>query len=467
MTEQKSYASEYTLKGIALFPADAKEGEKPYENIMGLVTHFYHIEDIMNPAYEAKMVVVDNATNLISDLPIQGNERVVVEVEDIFNKTYYYEYRVWTVANRLNADRKQVFTLGLTSSEGMDNEGVRLSRPLEGQISKMVLKLLTEDLLVPEDNIFIDETKTSAKIIPRKQSIFSVIRSLQLKGVPKEDYTGSGTATVITTMGGEVVSEDSQSVRDGSAGYLFFQTRKGFHFQSFDKLCSQEPVNKKEKDWFTYTPAKMDDGDPPTKIQEISYKKEIDMLRKLREGAFSSLSCYFNINTGKYEEYVYSMSEVWDKMVHLGSSTDLPIGQKELSQSPTRVFSSVINDEFWYTGTEPAVSDSKNEIKDYQKFYMQQSVGRAAIMFNQHLSISLTGHLEISAGDLVEIRIPEQASEVLKEGENETWDKEHSGTFLVKRVTHQFHNSFRQVYTVLELIRDSLGIKDRLTNTKT
>ena len=458
MTDTKPYASSLKVKGIAIFPVDAPEGQ-PYENIMRKVTHFYHIEDIMSPAYEAKMVLTDNATSLISTLPIQGNERVVVEVEDAFENTYQYDYRVWTVANRISGERSEVYTLGLTSAEGMDNEGVRLSMGIKGNISTIVKKLLTEKLLVPEDKVFTDETKTSAKILPRKQSVFSVIRSLQTKGVPKEDYTEGPLATTSVKVGGEVVSEDSQSVRDGSAGYLFFQTRKGFHFQSFDKLCAQEPINTKKEEWFTYTPAKIEDGDPPTKIQEISYKNEIDMLRKLREGAFSSLSCYFNINTGKYEEYLYSMSEVWDKMVHLGSQTGLPKGQADLSESPTRMFSSVINDEFWYNGTGAAADDDKNDIKDYQKFYMQQSVGRAAIMFNHRLEISLTGHLEICAGDLIEIRVPNQSAEVIKEGEQEPWDKENSGTFLVKRVTHQFHVAFTQVYTVLELIRDSQGIK--------
>ena len=79
-------------------------------------------------------------------------------------------------------------------------------------------------------------------------------------------------------------------------------------------------------------------------------------------------------------------------------------------------------------------------------------------MSNQELTISLTGHLELCAGDKIEIRIPNQVTD--KEREEEVWDPEHSGTYLIKKLNHQFDVSTRKVYTVLDLSRDSYGIKD-------
>ena len=127
MTETKPYASSLRTKAIAIFKVG--EDDKPYANITNLVTHFYHMEDIMSPAFEGRMVIVDNALSLISSMPIQGNEKVTVEVEDTFDQTYTYTYRVWTVTNRYAADRKQVYTLGLISDEGLINEGIKLEIP--------------------------------------------------------------------------------------------------------------------------------------------------------------------------------------------------------------------------------------------------------------------------------------------------------------------------------------------------
>ena len=430
MTETKPYASSLSTKAIAIF----KVGEdKPYANITNLVTHFYHMEDIMSPAFEGRMVIVDNATSLVSSMPIQGNEKVTVEVEDTFGESYTYTYRVWTVVNRVSADRKQIYTLGLISEEGLLNEGITLEMGQGANISAIVDKIVSENF---DTEIVNNETsKTWAKLIPKRQTPFSVIRSIQTKAIPK-----------------------IRRNKKGTAGFLFWQTREGFNFRSWDGLIvdnSEIP----EQDWFYYFISKRDVTSANI-IQEIAYISEIDLLKKLREGSYSSRACYFNINTGKYKESVHSIDKVWEQMEHLGSQTNLPKGAIERSFNPTRIISTLVNNEFWYTDSNSASADSKNELKDYQDFYLQQSIARAGLMFHQHLQISITGHLEYQAGDCIELRIPSQEAEVLKE-EGDIWDPEHSGTFLVKRVTHQCHISGDQAYSVLELIRDSYGIKNK------
>tara|TARA_B100000945_G_scaffold70287_1_gene53464 strand:+ start:1101 stop:2417 length:1317 start_codon:yes stop_codon:yes gene_type:complete len=433
MTETKPYASSLRTKAIAIFKVG--DDDKPYANITHLVTHFYHMEDIMSPAFEGRMVIVDNALSLISSMPIQGNEKVTIEVEDTFEQTYTYTYRVWTVTNRVSADRKQIYTLGLISDEGLINEGIKMEIPegAGGNISKTVNKIVKEAF---DQEIFNNEkARNWTKLIPRRQTPFSVIRSIQTKAIPK-----------------------TKKNKKGTAGFLFWQTREGFNFRSWDGLIvdnSEIP----EQDWFYYLISKRD-VTSANSIQEIAYISEIDLLKKLREGSYSSRACYFNINTGKYKESVHSIDKVWEQMEHLGSQTNLPKGAIERSFNPTRIISTLVNNEFWYTDSNSASADSKNELKDYQDFYLQQSIARAGLMFHQHLQISITGHLEFQAGDCIELRIPNQQEEALKEG-GDAWDPEHSGTFLVKRVTHQCHISGDQAYSVLELIRDSYGIKNK------
>lgn len=431
MTEIKPYASSLSTKAIAIFKVG--EDNKPYANITNLVTHFYHMEDIMSPAFEGRMVIVDNSLSLISRMPIQGNEKVTVEVEDTFNETYTYTYRVWTVANRVSADRKQIYTLGLISEEGLMNEKITLEMQESGNISSMVDKIVSENFDTEVVNN--EKTKNWAKLIPKRQSPFSLIRSLQTKAVPSTSKNKKGTA-----------------------GFLFWQTRDGFNFRSFDGLIlDNEDIP--EGDWFYYAMGKTEE---PTSnaIQEVAYVSEIDLMKKLREGSYSSRACYFNINTGKYKESVYKLDQVWEQMEHLGSQTQLPKGSVERASLPTRVMSSLVSNEFWYSGGNSAAADQTNQLKDYQGIYLQQAIARTGLMFNQHLKISLTGHLEIQAGDCIEVRMPSQEHEGLKTKEG-SWDPEHSGTFLVKRVTHQCHIAGDQAYSVLELIRDSYGIKNK------
>ena len=221
------------------------------------------MEDIMSPAFEGRMVIVDNALSLISSMPIQGNEKVTVEVEDTFDQTYTYTYRVWTVANRQNADRKQVYTLGLISEEGLLNERMKVAQAIEGDnITSVVGKLVQDNFDVEITEGSFEETQNGCKLIPRRQSPFSVIRTLQTQAIPRK--------------------------KKQTAGFVFFQTREGFNFRSFDGLVADYPKIPKNE-WFYYSMGKRDE-ESANLIQEISYIDEIDMMKKLREGSYSSLS---------------------------------------------------------------------------------------------------------------------------------------------------------------------------------
>ena len=232
-------------------------------------------------------------------------------------------------------------------------------------------------------------------------------------------------------------------------------------FKSIDTLISDaSPVIGKK---FFWQPAKLNDPSL-NRIQEIIFGQEFDIIKKLREGHYSSIMCAVDINTLTYRERVYSLTNTWDDMEHLGSQTKLPEGQRKLSQIPTRIMSTIIDNEVW--NPDPKIASTENggdgshPYQDYQLNYLSQGLARAGILFNQQLTISLTGHLELCAGDKIEIRIPEQASEAVK-GEI-AYDPEHSGTYMIKQVNHQFNmTDSRNVYTVLDLVRDSQGIKDQ------
>ena len=78
-------------------------------------------------------------------------------------------------------------------------------------------------------------------------------------------------------------------------------------------------------------------------------------------------------------------------------------------------------------------------------------------MFNYELTISLTANLDLNAGDTIDIRIPNQVLTLTEK--DEVWDPTYSGTYLIKTVNHQIDVKGQNAYTVLELIRDSCGIK--------
>ncbi len=484
---EKLYASSCECKQIALYKTG--EESKPYVNLIGMAVTIQYHEDIFWPSYGATMTVVDNQENIISTMPIQGFEKVVMEFEDVLGEQYSYTFRVWSISNRVARERRNTYTLGLISEEGLRNEGIRINTIVEGNTSTKVKQLLSDYLKVPAGKIDAEKSATSIKILPTKKTPFTLIRSLQSKTVSERTGKigaaqnppdkvevrygryGTGISKTVTKTDVDPAIADKAS---GTAGYLFFQTRKGHVFRSIDSLASSDkefdgkpPVNL--EDPFFMSAGKSAEGDESRKrIQEIAFGRELNLMKKLREGAYSSLCCFFNINTGEYDEQVFSLKDMWSNMSHMGSSP-FPEGQKQLSDYPTRVMSTIVNHENWYMGSKVASNEDKhggsgdNSYPDWQKHFLAQGISRIGILFNQELNISLTGHLELCAGDKVEVRIPNQMPDDEK---RPVWDPEHSGTYLIKNLNHQFNIPSQSVYTVLELIRDSQGIKDQESKVK-
>ncbi len=482
--EKKPYATSFRFKSVVMYKV-GKDYDNPevtlHDGQNGMLVSFQYNEDIMWPSYGGTMVIVDNDQNLISDMPIQGYERVVVEVDDLTGKgrnnnggVYTYEFRVHSVFNRVSNNGAQVYTLGLISKEGLWNEGIRVNKKLEGNTSTVVSKILDEYLKVRSDNIKVEPSATAIKLLPTKKAPYSVIRSLCPRTVSEKT-----SIKIKTNLGSSVEDNDSESDENsqtsdkatGTAGYLFFQTNEGYHFKSIDKLVDGgekfdgDPVrNLGEDNEFTYSTARVG-PESLNRIQEVVFESQIDMFKRLRQGAYSNICCYFNINTGEYEERLYKLSDNWEEMAHLGSQTGVGLGQRDLSKYPSRVMSTVINHENFYNDPDVASNEDKhggsgkNSFPDFQKHYLSQGIARAGILFNQRLTISLTGHLELCAGDKIEIKIPDQKSDNKKEN---PWDPEYSGTYLIKNLNHQFMTgSNPKCHTVLELIRDSQGIKYR------
>ena len=92
--QEKSYASSFKTVQIALYKV-GQEHLKPFVNLyqgnQGLCTSIQYHEDIFWPCYGATMILSDSAVNLIAEMPIQGWEKVVLEVEDATEQRYSYE----------------------------------------------------------------------------------------------------------------------------------------------------------------------------------------------------------------------------------------------------------------------------------------------------------------------------------------------------------------------------------------
>ena len=465
----KPYASSFQLKSVVIYRVKSSESY----DITDLVQRFDYFESITSPVISGTLVMVDSGSNLISSLPIQGTERIVINLIAPNNEKHEYDLRVYKIGSRFGAERFQTYTLGLISQEGLLNEGIRVTKTLSGKSNKIVDDLL-KDYLKTNKNLEVETTKFNIIFNAGKKSPFAIINSIQSKSVSdsstskvteskKSSKASSSDNNTVSSLK-PVDSSDYGSVT-GSAGYFFFENKDGYVFKSIDTLCAGNNSAG------TYFQEPIDVNSPPDKkILSIDFMNEIDILTKLRTGAFSSVICYYNFSTGAYEEYTYSLDKAYGSMKHMGSQKGLPYGQKELSKYPTRVMSMILDHETWFDGEEaasPEKRDGENgatQFPDYQKFYMAQSISRLNSLTNQKVKIKLNGSPAIKVGDSIDIMIPNQVTQQQKIVEK--YDPEHSGTYLISEVNHVFNPKQRRCYTFLTLIRDSYGMKDYASKTQ-
>jgi hypothetical protein len=471
---QLPYAASFKIKSILIYQV---ETNKSFE-ISDLAIKFDYFENIYYPTISAKLMLVDSAENLIASLPIQGFEKVEITLEMGNKETYEYSFRIYKIDNRFGADRFQTYTLGLISTEALLNEGIRVAKTLRGKPDAIVQEIL-QSYLKTEKEITVDKSVYNMIFQPGKKSPFSIINSIKTKAVPEGTSVKSkGKSSTEKSGGGgggasDIAATDKADYQSagGTAGYFFYENRDGYFFKSVDSLCSTDKFNG-EKPVATYIQENANvGGSPDKKILDIDFNNEIDIMSKLRMGAYSSLICFYNYSTGAYEEYVYSLAKEYENMGHMGSQKGLPYGQKELSKYPTRIMSVLLDHETWFDGEETASPEERDGANgktsgfpDFQKYYISQSISRYNSLENQKVNLTVTGNPALKIGDKIEILIPNQIPTGKRA--QALYDSEHSGTYLISEVNHAFSPKDRKCTTYLTLIRDSYGRQDSASKVK-
>ena len=491
-------SSEFKLKKCTISYGD---GSNTTSLLSGdMIAAFSFHESIVKP-FVAGSLMLSDSTGFLTNFPIQGGEIVEIEVSTSFDEqtnkgqATKYKLKVMRVASRTIKEKMQIYTLVMVSEEAFVNEIVRLEDPLSGKPDEMVTKLVREKLKSSKE-IFVEPCKFSVKMLPAKRRPFDIIADLT-----KRSISGNATYTNKKTKTGKISNKRGREVGStyglekeikGTAGYFFWESLRGFNFYSVDALCSLPKLDKegnykegteefpakdlRSKPWGPYEEviANLDNGkDQRGIVSNFKFKTEVDVIASLRKGKYASVMVFFNMSTGQYEEYTYKIKQSYDAMSHLGGQDSIsliPTSQEELSETPSRIMSAILDHEAWYNDPDiadpdSAATDNPSEYADWIKYYAAQTVARYDLLANQEADLTIPGNPSISAGDKVSVLVLNKVSDKLKV--KKPYDEETSGVYLVKEVSHKYdrlQGGNGNMTTVLKLFRDSYGMTDLKSN---
>lgn len=468
MAEFKS-TTDFQLASVSITSAS---GKKSYD-IKNLVQIFTYVESTNYAFLMATMVVVDSG-GLINSMPIQGGE--IVKVRVVTNASpngEEYTLRVWKIDNRYVKNQDQVYTMGLVSEEALNNECVRVEVPISETPDKIIAQLLKEYLKTSKP-YYAEPCLYSTKLIAARRRVFDIAALLMPKSVP----VTQGAPTETATPKSNPATTGNEKRIGGSAGYFFWENKRGYNFYSVDTLCSDEKTESYDgKPWGPYiekTVNQDDSADNRFTISSITFNSEIDLVSGLRMGRYSTKMCIFNHSTGQYDEYVYDMKKSFDSMKHLGSQGEPSVvklsDKKSLADYPTKIMSMLLDHETWYNEAKPASpypqdgATSPSQYAERHLEYAAQSIARYQTLQNQHATIVIPGNSQICAGDKIDIRIKNKLPSTI--AKDEQYDPEYSGVYLIMEVTHEYNTLIgtNGVFnTTLRVCRDTHGIKNRVS----
>jgi len=400
--------TDYTISEFVLYTSDGNSVDMRH-----IIVELNIYEDIFASTMSGDVVFSDTK-DILSNFAVHGNEWLSISVDKPgLDNPIKKAFRIYKVSDKIYGTGQNVnYTFHFCSEETILAPGIRFSKSYKGMlISDMIRDIAVNYLRIPQSRLFIEATEGVFDIIIPNMDPFQAINWLSTRAYAK-----------------------NKSV------FMFFETRDGYIFSSFETMKNQPSFAK-----YTKSPKTTDD---PSKNQTaISYMngmEEFNILKGLRYGAYSSVVAKFDMVNRNYSMNTYSAYDYRDnngmlnKGMLVNDTTDRM--NSTLYQKFFNTYKFIINND----------SDPTTNPTNYQH-WLGPTISKLGQLTNSKLIVVIPGEILLRAGNKVEIEIPTMV------GQTEQFDKNpyKSGFYLVSAVHHRYTGTI--FTTQLELLTDSLA----------
>ena len=241
-----------------------------------------------------------------------------------------------------------------------------------------------------------------------------------------------------------------------SAGFFLWQTRKGMHFRSVEKMIFDAKESKKETIKQEYIFDRGNEGlDNPeksfAKIYSYNITNNKDVMAGQRTGKNSTYRIYFNPHTFEFtrpEQSIFypteqeGLNKPPQKKVEPPEADPTTIPKPEMAN---RIISGIYS-----VGCleEKVVGAAATAVNQDNLSDVGQSISRYSSLFSQVVTITVAMNINLCAGDIIKLTLPKVSTE-------SDVDPSQSGLYIIKEISH--FSSANRSYSALKVIRDSSG----------
>tara|TARA_B100000287_G_scaffold119114_1_gene111093 strand:+ start:24202 stop:25599 length:1398 start_codon:yes stop_codon:yes gene_type:complete len=460
-------ARAYSLRDLSItLPKDgsrmasgdlAKQFRKDNKNtfdIRSIAAEFVWYESIDAPFCRLDVAIIESADFLNI---LRGGEIIHLELETDAAKgeKLKWDGQVFKIGAVTKAERTCSYILHCVSTESFNNEVNRIFGAFG----------------------------PAAKSSENKQSLAKWAIEEQLKGGDKIKHPGAiepcskinfvssnwRPVDFINYMCDKVTRSNAGRGSDTQSGFIFYENRKGFNFQSIDWLCEQQKLPYE----YTYEQSNVGDSDTEKNyylINNLAFPDRTNVLEKLRTGVIKNVTAGIMLPaitrsaiamdtsgggggtiTGPRES---TFSGQFGKMSTLEKKNPLTYMKEYEEYFPTRAKLRILpglKDQKEVDGKPAGDPNAGAATADADTLEVgTYAMSRYQMIRSVQLRIEVPGNTGVGAGDLIDVLIPLGKSDNGKVAE----DKTYSGKYLVAGVSHTWTKD--GVTTTLELTRDSV-----------
>ena len=437
-----------SLIGPSIRTADGEIQVKKL-SIVSMYSTFNIFEDLYSNFLTGSIVITD-ATNLIGEFPIVGDEKVEIIFRSINTPVSIISImRVTGISEMARANElTNIYTLHLTSEIAIRSEKQKLSRSFpKGNVHRIV-KTICEDYLNMTYDITVNYIQKGDYRIKDKEADKSYF-SLESASTNLEKYVApySSPMKIINTLCKRSFNQD------GSL-YFFYEDVDQFHFMSLEERLRR--LKDKPATRFVYFPANATSNIPLrlnigawSTVYDYRIKEKFDVLKNMANGMYSSEITFVdpekriaNTNRYYYQKDAKKYNHVPNKYLLTSSQSDLL--HNEQMEAPRTVKGMMT----FHIGDEPS-----GDFTIHNDQYIQRRMSMVAQMQGLTLELEIPGDTSgrVSVGQLIEFYIP-----TLDENDEVIADPILSGKYLVTRIRHLVGRA--EKYTmIIEIVSDTLN----------
>tara|TARA_B100000287_G_scaffold240928_1_gene226462 strand:+ start:3313 stop:4857 length:1545 start_codon:yes stop_codon:yes gene_type:complete len=432
-----------------------KRGRRPNRTVdiaSGIVNLKYYeslLQDnlVIELAYADSGGAVDNKSAL-DGLPIERECNVQVKIKDNhgtildFSNNRKNAFKVENTIPVVDDPTKTGVVIQLVTTEAVKNNYSGVETRGDGKISDQVKSILKDkEFLNSKKKLHIDETANNMNYCFAKKRPFYVINKISKDAVPQ----GAG--------------DKSGSKLGKSAGFLFWETYKGYYFKGIDTLFGQPP---KIKVIYNNDPTPTLPKGYDAKALDYSKAGAPSLTTMLRGGAWNTKITQYNLYDSSFKESSFSAFDWEDNGLTLAGKEFPVLNEEFFNEEKNKNFSrsTFIVDvpgvlpEGTGLGDEQQQLEKSKELTFDSASILNQSIMRYQQMFNSKVTITIAGDFSLHAGDCVWIDTVERTQTTNKECGDKV-DKKNGGPYIIATLCHYL--TTEETYTKLVLIRDSVG----------